>query len=126
MTKREQAIRVATATLLIGGALLFAYGFVQSQNANDQAEQVRVELNKRYSVASARPPAPAVRLNLSLPSEDNFPRFPTPAGVHMQSFGMTSDGVTVLFRGRERASGWCFRVAYSGDNEPEVSKASCT
>lgn len=124
MTGREKVIGGVTAALLAAAVGFVVYGAFTAGGISKEVDAVSDELLEMYSPGSGRPDPISVRIHLGVPTEDNVPEFPTPRGIRMQSFGMTDDGVTIVFRGTDRAAGQCFRVAYTDDGPAEVGASS--
>lgn len=127
MTTRTKVIRAVTAALLFGGAAFFIFGFWSSAQAENQATEVHDELRSLYAATANRPAPAAVGLFLALPEDGAEPAFPVPDGVHLEKYGTAeqNEAVTVVMRGQDTATGWCFRVSYTADDAPEVSRSQC-
>lgn len=127
-TPREKVIRAVTVALLGAGVAFFGYGYFSAIKAGSQADDVYDELIALYALGGARPD-PAV-VNGSLVFSEHAPgsELPTPEGVRVAGFGMLENAskVNVRFRGDDIAYGWCFRVQYTVDGAPEVSKRLCS
>ena len=124
MTGRERLIGAATAVLLAASVGFVVYGGFSAGDSAKEADAVNTELIRMYAAGSGRPNLTAVRVHLAVPTDDNVPRFPTPRGTKLRSFGITDDGVTIMLRGSSRAVGWCFRVAYTDDRPADVAASS--
>lgn len=126
MTKREKVIRSLTAIILLGAVAFGLLGYFQTWRAEKESVQLVGTLERAFSEGSDRPSAQAVQINLQLPTESNYPQFPTVPGLHLERFSAPSPGsVAVLFFGETKASSWCFTVTYTDTEDASVSRERC-
>jgi hypothetical protein len=122
MTFRENALRVSGILLISGLVAAAGYSLLLSRQAEQESGKVAVELASLYIASGARPTTGEVLQNLRIPTEENYPSFPTPNGVHQLRFNVDGQSVHAVFQGEAVASGWCFTVDYENSEAPVVNR----